>query len=223
MKYYIKELYCEDTSMYWETIKDDILNNHDNSIFIGGNRRFYGCNNELLNVIYDKIIDYISDYDVRVYYKNNIANYIIDTLKPYKKISLKQALKIISGKYGDKYFDIDDVLSIIYCKPYKKYVMCGNSQGDYQYIYYDAILEDYIKYIEAVYFGMGIEIEIHDGANIPSSVDEIEGYTEYIPYYNDPKAKIADMLGCSIDDIIYYAIEDIKYRQVIDIKYGEGR
>lgn len=89
----------------------------------------------------------------------------------------------------------------------------GCSQGDYAEIYFpscgSAEKDDkYRNEIEAYYFNLGAEVEIHDGENEPNEADEINGYWQYIPisYPNadEIKAYIAEMEGISPEDVVLY-------------------
>lgn len=220
-KYVIKELYCEDNTHYFNVLCDDIVENHSKDIFIGGVRGYIDINYGVIKDIKDNIINY-SDYDISTYYNNNIANYIIDTLKQYKNLSLKQALYISSllkdnASSGDDI--ICDVLSILFNGIYEKTILRGYSQGDYMYCYYnvDKISGDYLKYIEAVLFNTGVEIyascemlEI-DNINRDNIADfEYEGYYDYIVNEGDIADKIENA-GFTSENAIYFEIKDIKY------------
>lgn len=225
MKYYVAEIYNNDNEIFFDMLKDDIADNFSDSIFIGGNRDYIDINFDLIKLIKNNIIDY-SSYEIEVYYKNNFAAYIIELLKPYKKISLKQALKIISiiKKYDYKCDVIDEILTVIYCKLYHKTTLRGYSQGDWIYCYYESSLHNYIKYAEAVLFNTGVCIEIHDGDNIPETPEDINGYGDYILNGNidDKKAAVASMLNCNKDDIVYYEIKDVKQYTSYNVIYNEG-
>lgn len=210
-KVYARQVNCDDTSIYMD---DEGIFNSDIVIARKEYNRFYGYNVEGLKDVYDRIVNY-SNYEVESYYKNNIAAYIIDNLRQYKKISLKQALKIadVLKDKNSNYIDVFlAVLSAIKNKEYGSITIRGCCQDDYATLFY--VKKDMsfqlLQYIEAVYFNTGFEIMIHDDNNIPIEADDICGYTFYTASYkvDDIKQEIADQFNnVNKDDVILYMIE----------------
>lgn len=236
-KYIIKELYNEyDNGIYFDMLKQDIIEGYSDSIFIGFNKEFIGVNDELINTIRYEIINY-SDYVIEAYYKNNLSSFIIEQLKPYKNISLKQAIKIAqiarcasdNEFYGSNYKAICEVLSIIYNKAFNCECLRGYSQGDWIYCFYSSdINKQFIDYIEAVYFNTGIELYISDEPiDIPTdgNIDSVEydGTGDYcVNYYKDELKKyISDNYGIKDDEMIIYCIKNVRTITSYKIEYEE--
>lgn len=82
--------------------------------------------------------------------------------------------------------------------------ICGCVQSEYNTLYYDdTISKEDRDDIETCYFNTGTEVIIHDQDDIPEEPEDIDGYSEYITDY-DVKRGLAEVLGCSEDDIVYY-------------------
>lgn len=235
-KYIVKEISCNDNYIYYESLKDDIESNFASDILIGLNKDYHGINSGLLDFIINNLL-YYSNYEVETYYKNNIATYIIDEVRKYKKISLKQALSIAKIiKNSDCYYQsekikaITDILSVIYCKEYKNTCLRGYCQSDWIYCFYSKDIEyTFIQYIEAVLFATGKEIYISNEKIDINNIDDInsfeyDGYYDYIVDYfldSDIKEAIAEKIGCDIDDIAFYSIKSIKEITQQIITYNE--
>lgn len=238
-KYIVKQVYNEDNSIYFENVLYDIENNFNDDIMIGFNKDYKSINFDVIDVIKNDLINY-NDYEISGYYKNNIVAYIIDYLKPHKKINVKQALKIIKRikeyqnsccYYRDAFYDlISDILSFIYCKHFNIYCMRGYCQSDWIYCFYsDDVNYDFIQYIEAVFFNTGIELYISENK---LNIDEIEnindfdydGYYEYMQDYylkDNLLNHIAEMIGCAADEIQLFCIENITTKTVYNIEYKQ--
>lgn len=230
MKIYAKELYIEDTSIYYEMIEED---KYYNDIFMYGNSDFKGLNSSYIKSLFDDVVNY-SMYELDTDFKNNIASYIIYYVKSIFdiKLNVKRALMInrciteyeANKSYHGRYECIKDILSIIFKKEYDYICMRGYSQSDWQYILYPQEKEKDVKYIEAVYFRTGKEILIHDEDTTPQSPEDISGFTLYTELYNEEEIKelISKECNCNINDVIYYSIKNVKYRHVVDIEYNEA-
>lgn len=232
-KYLVKQVYCENNQFYYDTLIDDIKNEYKQDIFIGFNSDYKNINFDLIERIQNELINF-SDYDIQVYYKNNLANYIIDTLKHYKHISLKQALKIANiiknySGYDKKVYC--DILSIIYCKCFKYSVLRGCCQNDWIYCFYSSDIEyTYIQYIEAVFFNEGIEIKISDDKIDTDAINNIndfeyEGYFDYIVDYfldSDILKTISNIIGCNSGEIVFYKIESVTTKTINIINYKKA-
>ena len=206
------------------------------------NKDYKDINFDIVNAILNNVIDY-SDYELQVYYKNNNACMVIDALKPYKKISLKQALKIVKirddfNKYRkyDRYDTISMILSVIYCNKFDYAIMQGTVQREWIYCFYNTqtIDNERLAYIESVIFNTGIEIlvsstpiEIDTESDIDDIRDMIISECNYDNVYthiwciDDRKKYIASLLKCNIDDVIYYAIGDAETISYIKYTYTQ--
>lgn len=235
-KYIIKEIYNEENLFYFNDLKDDILENFNNDIFLLENRDNGGINDDLIYILINDLYEY-SDYIIECYYKNHFVNYIIEKLKPFKKLSLKQAIKIML-LCKDTSIKKDDfiikALNIIFSSNFEKTTLRGYTQSDWIECFYnsDIIKYDFIQYIEAVLFNTGIEIfityeKISDGKiDIDNLEMDHDGYYEYIINYFSLEEKlsyIASVINCNKDDIKYYEIKDIKTITTHKIIYNEAQ
>lgn len=217
---YIKQVLCDDNSIYYDMIKDDFNNNYDFITY----RKHYDCiNGDVIVAIVDKIINY-PNYEVEYYYKNNLAAYIIDSLKAYNKLSLKKAISIAAALKDDKKTTdiICIVLEALFNKRYEMTTMRGYCQDDWITCFYavDDISADYLHYIEAVLFNTGMEIMIHDEKTTPSCADDVCGYCEYIDIKSsDIKNDIAEFLSIKKDDIKLWLIKNTY--TVLKCEYAE--
>lgn len=234
MKYIIKEIYNEYNDIYFDSVHDDIINNFNNDIFLLENRDNGGINDDLIKTLINDIYNY-SDYTIEYYYNNHRVNYIIDTLKPFKRLSLKQAINIMllcKDTSIKKDAFILKSLNIIFNATYEMSLLQGYNQSDWIYCFYnsDIVNYEYIQYIEACIFNTGIEVFITnekiDDSDI--DIDDIEnnydGYYDYMVNYflfNDKLSYLAGVIGCNKDDIKYYEIKDVKTITSHKIIYNE--
>lgn len=233
-KYIAIQQYNEySNDVVYDCLCDDIKVFFNTDIFILSNRDNKGVNDELINLLIDKLYNY-SDYELEVYYNNHYVNYIIDTLKPYKRLSLKQAIDImLLCKDNDMKKDVFIIkaLNTIYRGDYTYTCLQGYSQSDWLYCFYNkaTIKSDFIQYIEAVLFNTGIEVYILDE---PTEIEgfDIDNYTNYngffeymVDYYliDDKKKYIASVIGCDVNDVAYYEIKDVKTITTHKIIYNE--
>jgi len=222
-----------DSEIYFDFLVEDIENSDTlkNGLFIGMNSDFVSVNFDIVKTIDDDVLDY-SDYDLQVYYKNNKANMMIDALKKYKSISLKQALKIAkivdnynNNRNKNRYDVICDILSVVYCSVFDYAILRGCSQSDWIYAFYNTqtISLKYIAYVESVFFNTGLEIvvsstpiEIDTESDIDDIKDMILSEYDHENFYTSEwnienrKIEVAKNIGCTTDDIIYFAITDSK-------------
>lgn len=218
--YYVKQLLSDDNSIYYEILKDGLQGDYDIITY----RKHYDCiNSDVIQYIYDNVINY-SIYEIESYYKNNVAAYLCDTLKKYAHISLKDAIKLSQLLKTEKSDNalICATLQALFKKRYEVTMLRGCCQDDWMKCYYaiDDIQYSYIQYIEAVIYNTGIEIMIHEGDAIPSSVDDIDGYSDYIvSKHCNLIDDVAEYLNTSKDNIKLYKIE--KTVQYIKVIYKE--
>lgn len=206
---YVKQLLNNDNSLYYNDLKDGLQGDYDIITY----RKHYACiNGDVIDTIIEKILNY-SNYEIEYYYKNNIASYIIDSLKAYSHLSLKKAIKLAQLLKTEKSDNaiICATLQALFNKRYEVTVLRGCCQDDFIKCFYaaDDIDYKYIKYIEAVLFNTGIEIMIHDDVNIPTCADEIQGYCEYLCINgSDEKKEIAELLRIDINELKYWSIKN---------------
>lgn len=234
-KYIIKEMYNEYNDIYFNSVCDDIKENFFNDIFLLENHDNGGVNDALIKTLINELYDYNS-YTLEYYYKNHYVNFIIDTLKPYKKLSLKQAINIML-LCKDTSIKKDDfilkALSIIFNATYKMSLLQGYNQSDWIYCFYnsDNVNYEFIQYIEACVFNTGLEvfisndmIEIDDNIDIDNIDYEIDSYYDYMVNYfllDDKLNYLAGVIGCDKKDIAYYEIKDVKTITTHKIIYNE--
>jgi hypothetical protein len=207
MKIYAKVLDAEyfDYRCYEDDISEDII--------VDGGREFTSMNDEYLQAIKKLINDY-QCYDYEVYYENSIKAYLVDMLpkkengkrlSPVEIHLIKEALD-----EDNKEKTILTCLKVITGHQYKAVGIRGYCQGDYCDVYCpEETTQDAIDYLEAVYFGTGTEIEIHDENTEVFDADDIYGYRilttkwktedikkEIASYYKDAKP----------EDVVLYTI-----------------
>lgn len=85
---------------------------------------------------------------------------------------------------------IVDYLSSKYGREYEKREICGCCQGDWNYMYApkEYCTGEYIRYVEAVYFGTGTELEIMETEGEIKGPEDIEGTYDYFSEYDLEKA-----------------------------------
>lgn len=221
---YAKQLY---DNYFNDAYYDMLVNDSEstNDFFIYGNKDFIGINGGVIKYIKDNIVNY-SLYEVESYYKNNLCAYIIDYLKQYKKISLKSAIKIMQLLKSDDNNGsaiICATLEAIFNKRYKKTIIRGACQSDWNYLFYaiDYIDNEQRDYIEAVYFNCGYEIEyilIDDNSdNMPQCADDIEGEYICVASLWNIKEYLKKHFNC--DNVVFYEIKDIKTITTYKLNY----
>lgn len=229
-KYVVKEVYNNDNYHYFIDLKDDLLENYINDVFLLENRDNGGINDDIIKCLIDDVL-YYSDYDIELYYNNHYVNYIIDTIKPFRKISVKQASAIVTllkDDSIDKHDFILKALSIIYCSEYSFTVLRGYSQSDWIECFYnsDKINHDFIMYIESVCFNTGKELFISDEKididDFDPNKDDYEGcYYYFIDWFlvDDLLNDISHRIGIDKNEIELYKIKDVNQRTIIEVIY----
>lgn len=208
-KVYAKIIDCDDTTIYCDD--DAIFNDRLCAVFKEYNQ-FSGFNYEIIKQLYNDIYNY-SDYDLSSYYKNNLASLIIDNLKSIKRLSLKDGIELAQAIKKDMQFNDFACLALskLYDGDYKHTTIRGCCQGDYATLYYDSktINDDTVNYIEAVFFGTGTEVMIHEGDRKPRDANHIEGYTFYTAAYSidEIKKEIAQYENVNVNDVVLYTIK----------------
>lgn len=201
-----------DYDMYMSDIEED------KDVIIDGGRDFKGINADQLTCI-KKLIDDYYDYNLSVYYNNSVKDFIIDMLpkKDNKKTYSPKEIHIIKKALDSEYQYSDDhereviltCLSIIKHKKYKAFRIRGNMQGEVAYVYAPKDTKQvYIDYVEAVYFGLGSEIEVNDSETNKDiqNANDINGYCFYTNLYdeNDIKEEIAAQENCDKKDVVLF-------------------
>ena len=184
----------------------DISEDDGNEVFIDGGRDFCNIDNKGYLTKIKKMINEYSDYELEVYHNNSIMdflNYYLPKKENGKRLSPKEMhnIECVLKCYGRDYEEtvICECLSIITSKIYKHKGLRGYCQGDYVEAYYPVEngITKYLDYVEAVYFGTGTEIMIHDEESEPKTAEEISGYTFYTSNWKveDLKAEIKEQCG----------------------------
>lgn len=210
MKIYAKQLDPElfDYRVYEDYISEEII--------VDGGREFVSMHDEELISIKKAINDY-NCYDFHHYYDGSIKSYLNDYLPQkdnLKKLSPKELHRI--KKMIEDFEEDDDIiiacLEIIHHKPYKVTGIHGCCQGDYCKVYCpEETTQKEIDYVEAVYFGTGTEIEIHDEDNDVNDADDIQGYSYLTTEWKTEKIKeeIASLYkNAKPEDVVYYSIKN---------------
>lgn len=187
----------------------DIREDDYNEVIIDGGRDFCNIDNKGYLTKIKKMISEYSDYELEVYHNNsimNFLNYYLPKKENGKRLSPKEMAFLKQGLDNSQYANeeiICDCLSVITGKIWKHKGLRGCCQGDYVDAYYpveDGITE-YLDWIEAWFFGTGIEIMIHDEDNEPKDAEEVTGYTFYTASWRveDLKKEIRDYVGAKDD------------------------
>lgn len=213
MKYYVKQLECDDNSIYYDSLIELYTDDNRKNLVFTYRKYYKGINDELIAFIIENIVNY-SDYEVDVYYKNNMCAYLCDALKRYAHISLKSAIqlsKLVKNAASENEI-ICTTLQALFNKRYEHKYIRGCVQNDWLHCYYaiDELSQDDMNYIECVTFNTGIEIMIHDENTIPKNADEIQGYYDYLYSGScDLKNDIAAWLGTKPENIVLYEISNV--------------
>lgn len=200
---------------------------------ITGNRDYtdYHTDYDLFNRIkrycieYDELLDEIDNIKLYDRYKN-VTEIIYDYLGI--KASTKQVHDIIETLKKpenhcctDYYSDderIADLLTICEKREWTTEIIRGCCQRDCQIVFYpvDSYSDEFINYIESIYFGTGAEYKICEYDNPPDEVDSDNVYDDdgYFNYYgsnvtwNDDllQKEIANETGVKPDDVSIYHI-----------------
>ena len=170
----------------------DLREDDYNDVYIDGGRDFTDIDNEGYLADIKKMINNYSDYEVEVYHGNSIKNFVTYYL-PKKGSGVAYApceiafIKNALDKEKDELI-ITACLSIITGKHYLHTGLRGCCQGDYVDCYYpEKETKGYLDYVEAWYFGTGIEIEVDEGGIVDKTQnpEDIEGPTLYTAYWKD--------------------------------------
>lgn len=168
----------------------DIREDDYNEVIIDGGRDFENIDQHDYLKMVKKLISGYSSWDFDYYYKGSIMDFLKDYLPKKengKKLSPIEAHNIkmsIECWYKDLLKEEDvicECLSIITGKTYCWKVIRGYCQGDWAKAYYpirDGITK-YLDYVEAWFFGTGVEVMVHDEKENPNDAEEVSGWTFY--------------------------------------------
>ena len=198
----MKKLYAKTLDPEWFDYRDYEYDFYDNNILVDGGRDFGDIDSDKhLKKIKALINDY-NCYNYEVYYENSIKAYLNDMLPDKlngKKLSPKEIHRIKQALDSDyRYYSdyetsiIETCLSILYGKEYQATTIRGCMQSEYATLY--APVNTDTDYYEAIYFGTGTEVEIHDEPDYPRTPDDVQGYRVLITDYNIKRA-ISNLTG----------------------------
>lgn len=181
-------------SFDWQAYEGDI----EDDVAIDGGKGFAGIHMDDVERIHKMIDDYQGYLDY--YYDGSIMAYLEDYLPKKtngKRLSPREAHKIREAL--DKSFRridwyemnvIEVCLTIIRGMKYVAHEIRGNSQGDYAALYApEYVKDDEVSHCEALYFGTGAEIMVHDGDEEPKEPEDIYGYTFYTHEWETERIK----------------------------------
>lgn len=191
----------------------DIREYECNEVIIDGGRHFESIDQKDYLKSIKKLISCYNSWDFDYYYKGSIMDFLRDYLPKKengKKLSPKEAHNIkmsIENWTSNDLAEEDvicDCLSIITGKIYRSRDIRGYCQGDYAMAYYPVRngIMNYVDWVEAWFFGTGIEVEIHDEDNEPTCAEEVCGYTFYTANWKteDIIAEIKEQCGYKAED-----------------------
>lgn len=186
----------------------DIEDDEGNEVIIDGGREFKDVDSKGYLKAIKQIIKEYNSYLYDCYYHESIMEMLNDMLPKKengKRLSPKEASEIKNALDEDK--DVRTIitcLSIITSKEFKMMPLRGYCQGDYVEAYYplEPRIHKYLEYVEAWYFGTGIEIMVHEEENEPKKAEEVSGWTFYTSSWktDDLKAEIKENCGYKRDD-----------------------
>lgn len=189
-------------------------------IIIDGGREFVSINDEPINAIKKMLEDY-QCYNTKLYY-DNFKAYLEDMLpkkknnKSFSTKELHEIKTILDSEEKYRYYSdfeeelIITCLSILKCVKYNIFALRGCMQRECVEMYAPTnTTRETIDYIEAVYFGTGTEIEIHDEDNEVEGPADIRGYCFYTASYDVEKLKeeIAKTAECKKEDVVLYILD----------------
>lgn len=163
------------------------------------------------------------------WYKN-LTDIINDLLPGKTKYTTRQIhkFKLIFEQYPDARKEDEteldmQVLSLMTGHDYVCQIIRGSSQSEWNYLYFpqDVYNQAFVRNFEIEYWNEGSEWIIHDEPDEPKTADDINGYSCYCHAWNTDgiKKELADIAGCSIDDIVVYEydgyIKTAKYKLVV--------
>lgn len=120
---------------------------------------------------------------------------VLDDYLPGWENEKKRSSRLIHA-WKEAIFDADSngfdgeparvLLELFTGKRYSRYAIRGSCQGDYAEIFFPSSEDvrneqEYCRFVEALYFGTGREVYVHEGEDEPTEPDEIEGSWDYIP------------------------------------------
>lgn len=195
---------------YFDYRPYDISEDEGNEVIIDGGRDFSNIDNKGYLEAIKKLVDEYDSCLYDYYYKGSIKAFLTDMLPKKengKRLSPREIAFLKKGLEQSDYSNeeiICDCLFVITGKIYKRKGLRGYCQGDYVDAYYpvqDGITE-YLDYVEAVYFGTGTEVMVHEEENKPKSAEEVSGWTFYTANWKteDLKAEIKEQCGYKRDD-----------------------
>lgn len=204
----------------------DIRDDDGNEVIIDGGRDYHDIDNKGYLAAIKKLINEYDSYTYDYYYHGSIKEFLSDMLPKKengKRLSPKEMAFLKQGLDNSQYANeeiICDCLSVITGKIWKCKGLRGCCQGDYVDAYYpveDGITK-YLDWVEAWFFGTGVEIMIHDEDNEPKDAEEVTGYTFYTASWRveDLKKEIRDYVGAKDDVDVKLWLYDKTRRILID-------
>ena len=187
----------------------DIEEDEGNEVFIDGGRNFCNIDSKGYLTKIKKMISEYSDYELQVYHNNSIMdflNYYLPKKENGKRLSTQEAswLKKVLELETDEREAICQFLITITGKLYRHKGLRGCCQGDYVEAYFpsEVGITKYLEYVEAWYFGTGIEVMIHDEESEPDKAEDVTGYTFYTASWKteDIIAEIKEQCGYKAED-----------------------
>lgn len=204
----------------------DIREDDGNEVIIDGGRDYCSIDNKGYLAAIKKLINEYDSYTYDYYYHGSIKEFLSDMLPKKengKRLSPKEMTFLKQGLNNSQYANeeiICDCLSVITGKIWKRKGLRGCCQGDYVDAYYpvEDEITKYLDWIEAWFFGTGIEIMIHDEDNEPKDAEEVTGYTFYTASWRveDLKKEIRDYVGAKDDVDVKLWLYDKTRRILID-------
>lgn len=210
----------------------------DNFI-IDGNNRLYSYHTDYdlydriqrycieYNELQNAIADSGHEYESVPYYKNAteaIEDYLGFTPTKMQVHKIKAALDEADKQYPNTDFDLltTKLLSICEKRDWQTTTIKGYCQRDWQTVFYpaDEYTNEFVNYIESVYFNTGDEFKIVDDPDVAdvditdeTTPDDFDGFDCYYNYYRSDLTWNNDLLAEEIkketgaDEVILFTID----------------
>ena len=183
----------------------DIREDDGNLLYIDGGKEWFDIDNTGYLAKIKKLINAYNSWDYEYSYHEKMKDFLEDYLpnkENGKKLSPREIhyIKLSMYEYSEA---ICACLRVITGINYKSRELRGSMQREWVRAYYPEDADEYANYVEAWFFGTGIEVMVHDEESEPKSADEIYGYTFYTEKYrtDDIKKEVIKQTGYKEDEV----------------------
>lgn len=162
---------------------------------IEGNRDYEGFNLQNYEALKHRLCNCVNEEEVIMHIKTHFRN-------GYDREVDDDAARLLYQLYNPIHY-----FNLMTGKNYTKHKLVGYSQGEVVYLYAPSDTDkEVIDTIEALYWGSGTEIMIHDEKEEPKGPEDIYGFTVFTTR-TDLKNVIAEEASCDVDDVVLYEFD----------------